>query len=131
MTYRTDNHWGVTIVREGDRTPEGHITGPDELVAVVVNGDQALAERICALLDSGHHEAIGLLGMARHLRRDGEDHILTWEKFDQACDEYMAWRQRTNACTCGHDGLDETFHTRPCPIAERRFARLRNTEKGA
>ena len=50
-TYRTGNHWGVTIVREGERTPEGHITGPAELVAVVVNGDQALAERICALLN--------------------------------------------------------------------------------
>jgi hypothetical protein len=50
-TYRTGNHWGVTIVREGERTPEGHITGPAQLVAVVVNGDQALAERICALLN--------------------------------------------------------------------------------
>jgi hypothetical protein len=50
-TYRTGNHWGVTIVRQGERTPEGHIVGPDELVAVVVNGDQALAERIVALLN--------------------------------------------------------------------------------
>ncbi len=49
MTYRTGNH-GVTIVREGDRTPEGHITGAAALVAVVVNGDQALAERIAWLL---------------------------------------------------------------------------------
>lgn len=77
MTYRTGNHWGVTIVREGDgRCPvssdgacisaaEGyarcengecvhHESGGtrDELVAVVVNGDQALAERICALLNA-------------------------------------------------------------------------------
>lgn len=42
-TYRTGNHWGVTIVRE---QPE-----PAQLVAVVVNGDQALAERICTLLN--------------------------------------------------------------------------------
>lgn len=77
MTYRTGNHWGVTIVREGqpgylfglDVGPEGkhgpacrwpvetcvgHPAGPladDQLVAVVVNGDTALAERICALLN--------------------------------------------------------------------------------
>ena len=57
MTYRTGNHWGVTIVREGERTPEGHITGADQLVAVVVNGDQALAERICALLNADEQAA--------------------------------------------------------------------------
>jgi hypothetical protein len=79
-TYRTGNHWGVTIVREGEqgrlfgsdahgtggrgKFPDncgwpgeqciGHADGerPDaQLVAVVVNGDQALAERICALLN--------------------------------------------------------------------------------
>lgn len=50
-TYRTGNHWGVTIVREGERTPEGHIVGAAQLVAVVVNGDQELAERICTLLN--------------------------------------------------------------------------------
>lgn len=50
-TYRTGNHWGVTIVREG-AFPEGeHDPASDQLVAVVVNGDQALAERICALLN--------------------------------------------------------------------------------
>jgi hypothetical protein len=61
MTYRTGNHWGVTIVREAQQAPNGshwHGGGPceecprqAELVAVVVNGDQALAERICALLN--------------------------------------------------------------------------------
>lgn len=56
MTYRTGNHWGVTIVRQGERTPEGHIVGTDELVAVVVNGDQALAERICTLLNGAEGE---------------------------------------------------------------------------
>ena len=50
-TYRTGNHWGVTIVAEG-RFPEGeHDSQADELVAVVTNGDTALAERICALLN--------------------------------------------------------------------------------
>ncbi len=61
-TYRTGNHWGVTIVREGDSTGicsdrscpdrgDHHSTDHAELVAVVVNGDQALADRICALLN--------------------------------------------------------------------------------
>lgn len=52
-TYRTGNNWGVTIVREG-RGPEdvmGHHSG-DELVAVVVNGDRELAERICELMNA-------------------------------------------------------------------------------
>lgn len=66
-TYRTGNHWGVTIVREDERTPELddcafcvasrtgcpiHGAADDQLVAVVVNGDQALAERICELLNA-------------------------------------------------------------------------------
>jgi hypothetical protein len=83
-TYRTGNHWGVTIVREGDPAESVHLirdgdataqccgktpfelpgtdrltTDPglvaclspaSQLVAVVVNGDQALAERIAWLL---------------------------------------------------------------------------------
>jgi hypothetical protein len=51
MTYRTGNHWGVTIVRQGVPLGENGATVGDQLVAVVVNGDQALAERICALLN--------------------------------------------------------------------------------
>ncbi len=35
-TYRTGRHWGVTIVRDGERTPEGHVTGTDQLVAAGV-----------------------------------------------------------------------------------------------
>jgi hypothetical protein len=55
-TYRTGNHWGVTIVREAGTpcTDDPEHLGQSEcaeLVAVVVNGDQALAERICALLN--------------------------------------------------------------------------------
>lgn len=61
-TYRTGNHWGVTIVREPgpDATEPCDGTGQHpghalcaQLVAVVVNGDQALAEQICALLNGG------------------------------------------------------------------------------
>lgn len=74
-TYRTGNHWGVTIVREGNPDPDPRCRGEyhgadggacgvcgwdshaldrpaDQLVAVVVNGDQELAERICELLNA-------------------------------------------------------------------------------
>jgi len=54
-TYRTGTHHGVTIVREGDGARCGradHDCERGHLVAVVVDGDQALAERICALLNN-------------------------------------------------------------------------------
>jgi hypothetical protein len=77
-TYRTGNNWGVTIVAEGNPDPNPQCRGEyhgadggacgvcgwdshaiarhdDQLVAVVVNGDQALAERICELLNSGEN----------------------------------------------------------------------------
>lgn len=57
MTYRPGNHHGVTIVNETDTTPcgrPGHDCARGHLVAVVVNGDQALAERICELLNDAH-----------------------------------------------------------------------------
>lgn len=38
--YRTGNHWGVTIVREGIQPPDAAGKRPDaQLVAAVVNGD--------------------------------------------------------------------------------------------
>lgn len=49
IRYRTGRHWGVTIVRE-DLDPAGE---NDQLVAVIVNGDHTLAERICQLLNDG------------------------------------------------------------------------------
>ena len=65
MTYRTGNHWGVTIVREGSPGATygepGGDPGEDELVAVVVNGDQALAQRICRLLNAD--EPCGTTGL--------------------------------------------------------------------
>lgn len=48
-TYRTGNHWGVTIVRE---TPQHYGGFHAELAAVVVDGNAELAERICALLNA-------------------------------------------------------------------------------
>lgn len=52
--YRTGRHWGVTIVRE-DLPPDANGDNA-QLVAVVVNGDQALADRICALLNAEDEE---------------------------------------------------------------------------
>lgn len=56
MTYRTGNHWGITIVRES-MVPNDNYGEHDELVAVVVNGDKALAERICTLLNERERES--------------------------------------------------------------------------
>jgi len=51
--YRVGKHWGVTIVRTGREKPDQDGRRPDDqLVAVVVNGDQHLAERICNLLSN-------------------------------------------------------------------------------
>lgn len=53
-TYRTGTHHGVTINRESDghqcEHPD-HDCARGHLVAVVVNDDWALAERICTLLN--------------------------------------------------------------------------------
>lgn len=52
--YRAGDHHGVTVVLEGDGyrcDRVGHDCARGHLVAVVVNGDTALAERICALLN--------------------------------------------------------------------------------
>ncbi len=51
-TYRTGAHWGTTIVRKGTGPVDdmGHRSG-DELVAVVTNGDDRLAELICQRLN--------------------------------------------------------------------------------
>jgi len=62
--YRTGNHWGVTVVREGECAGIArcldmacdHQNGP-ELVAVVTNRDTALAERICRLLNGEDQES--------------------------------------------------------------------------
>jgi len=72
MTYRTGID-GVTIVAEGD-TRGGDDSRPDQLAAVVVNGDEALAERICALLNASERMPAGPLvyettkAIHKHLR---------------------------------------------------------------
>jgi hypothetical protein len=107
MTYRTGNHWGVTVVREFD-----HIDVPGgqpraELVAVVVNGDQALAERICALLNGVEAYAYSCLGC-------GKRYATTMAAAE--CDS----RHRTfvaDSCTCsGNPDPD-------CPVHHGRRAR--------
>lgn len=53
-TYRTGNHHGVTIVDENPNARcgrPGHDCARGHLVAVVVDGGEELAERICALLN--------------------------------------------------------------------------------
>jgi hypothetical protein len=80
-TYRTGNHWGITIVREGDDEQDA------QLVAVVVNGDQALAERICALLNAG--QAPSLIVTA-----PGE---LTQEEFEEFRTAYMQAQRSAGA----------------------------------
>lgn len=60
-TYRTGNHWGVTIVRED----EPH---PAQLVAVVTTGDVKLAERICALLNGEAEYRHRCPGCGKHYR---------------------------------------------------------------
>ncbi|GGN40471.1 hypothetical protein FHR83_007030 [Actinoplanes campanulatus] len=104
MTYRTGNHWGVTIVREGERTPEGHITGAAELVAVVVNGDQALAERICALLNGDGCTRVGL-----------HDCAGAWRNHDLA--DGMPGGTVGDSCTCSAEPDPD------CPVHQGRRAR--------
>jgi len=60
--YRTGNHHGITIVREGDGARcgrEDHDCNRGHLVAVVVDGGQELAERICALLNASDDPEAG------------------------------------------------------------------------
>lgn len=112
-TYRTGRHHGVTIVREAGPRPcdeagqhyycfalgENAEHATDQLVAVVVNGDQALAERIVALLNGDERMRAVTSELDRYRAADPE------------------------ACTCDHDGLDEIFHLLPCPVAAKRVAR--------
>jgi hypothetical protein len=106
MTYRTGNHWGVTIVRE---EPIDGMTAVDaQLVAVVVNGDQALAERIAWLLT---HACPTCMGPQRE----------TVDMVCQTCGTDYAAGSRSapvDSCTCGVAGPDPA-----CPVHHGRRAR--------
>jgi hypothetical protein len=134
-TYRVGSHWGVTIIREGTLPTDAscYRRDDDQLVAVVVNGDRELAERICALLNA---EQAGVFGCDHCDRSDYHRHI-AWS--GTSGNPPAAWPRSTEGaeqprvdavvpsdgadtltvgCDCGHEGLDTMFHLAPCPIAE-------------
>jgi hypothetical protein len=83
-TYRTGSDDGYPAVIRNDA----------ELVAVVVNGDQALAERIALMLNEGPiaDDAIELLRYALHLRQHGErapGGNETWRAFDRRAEAFL------------------------------------------
>lgn len=90
-TYRTGRHWGVTIVREG--LPADANGSYDQLVAVVVNGDQALAERICALLNADDDAAVTIENL--RLVREAADALAA--RAGQALGEAAGGRARLAA----------------------------------
>lgn len=103
MTYRVGRHWGVTIVREGAPEDACHVPGGcfscrtgrtggephDQLVAVITNGDTALAERICALLNRAEAGprpvGVRLVGTSPidhdDLTRECDEETLSWDHF--------------------------------------------------
>ena len=134
-TYRTGKSWGVTIVREGHGEPNPGNCGlaDDEFVAVVVNGDRALAERICALLNGAMRQVavVAALGQAAADMRSGYpghghpiEYVNGWEESAAFAEGFAGvdTARPARACDCAHDGLDAMFHRRPCPIAELRHA---------
>lgn len=130
-TYRTGNHWGVTIVREGyaDHDWQPFNVGETlcnhagcrlgkadhtQLVAVVVNGDTALAERICALLNGDDCTRVDMHNCAGAWRDHGHAD-------GRPGPPSMGADSPLPGCMCGHEGLAGPWHIRPCPIAEARF----------
>lgn len=91
MTYRVGTHHGVTINRDSDGFicgRPGHDCTRGHLVAVVVNGDRELAERICAALNASEQpRLLSITGpisdaeletiRARFLSNPGEARTLT------------------------------------------------------
>jgi hypothetical protein len=70
-TYRTGNHHGITICAEGDGfvcDRDDHDCARGHLVAVVVNGDHALAERICDALNAEEPYRHRCPGCGKHYR---------------------------------------------------------------
>jgi hypothetical protein len=109
-TYRTGGHHGVTIVREGDGSRCGrpeHDCDRGHLIAVVVDGGQELAERICALLN------------------DSEERSSVWPKERVGAGAFQRERLGTwpaaDSCTCVYrpnGGADPN-----CPVHQGRKAR--------
>jgi hypothetical protein len=127
--YRTGNHWGVTVVREGTQPIDASGHRPDaELVAVVTNGDRDLAERICALLNASDRSLVDSVATTGNplcgwcVAEGYLCPVHAAPPADSCNDE--------TECDCGHDGLDEMFHLTPCPIAVRRIARRNRPHPG-
>jgi hypothetical protein len=109
-TYRVDNHHGVTIVEEGNGGRcgrPGHDCDRGHLVAVVVDGGQELAERICALLNAYMPSECTRVG--EH-NCDGE-----WRNHDR----YEA----TDSCTCPPPSGPRTMPDPLCVVHRGRRAR--------
>jgi hypothetical protein len=145
-TYRTGNHWGVTIVREGyaDHDWEPFNVGETlcnhagcrlgktehaQLVAVVVNGNTALAERICALLNGTSQSGTNWqqAGSNAPVREGCGEHPVHPTCVDVSADDEpsgSAWictsacREPADSCTCTKAGPDPA-----CPVHQGRRAR--------
>lgn len=75
-TYRTGTHHGITICVEGDGQicdRPGHDCARGHLVAVIVNGDLALAERIAALLNAEQQQQVATWTCSAEIH--------SWERF--------------------------------------------------
>ncbi len=58
VNYRTGNHWGTTIILTGSGQPDDQgRKQDDQLVAVIMNNDKELAERIVRALNSTENVA--------------------------------------------------------------------------
>lgn len=141
--YRTGHHWGVTIVREARQPTDGTIKlARDQLVAVVVNGDQTLAERICALLNGTEpslsakagpdEDACGKVhpdGKHTCQRRARHDVCISWQSgngsdawvvdYDDMADRIDSLQALVaDSCTCDKHKPDPA-----CPVHQGRRAR--------
>jgi hypothetical protein len=133
-TYRVGTHHGVTINREGDGhrcDRPGHDCARGHLVAVVTDGDQELAERICAALnDREPEDGPVATGETVHLIFDGSTvtsccwrtpfelphgHRLTVDISKATCAGHLP----ADSCTCPFlSGADPA-----CPVHQGRRAR--------
>lgn len=110
-TYRTGNHWGTTIVREG--------AGPRPCDQVSLHYCFALGE------NARHDDGDELVAQVVDADRPREERQLLAERVAELL------TAAETACDCGHAGLPLMFHLRPCPVAALRDAarnRLSATE---
>lgn len=133
--YRVGNPWGVTIVREA--SPADHPCDDTEhtaqLVAVVVNGDTALAERICALLNGERAEpkptTCGCPATYERARVERHTAECGLRKTAERLSAYLAEDhdehepQPADSCTCPPPVGSSTAPDPACPVHQGRRAR--------